>query len=652
MKLKQLAFVFAAVAGLSTAMAQSYGWDIAPGTIGSGDSAITPGAGTWNTTTGNWTTDSGTNNVAWVNGSAAQFTGSGYTVDLGSGVAVGGITHAGNGSITIKALVDNTVLTVAGSPTWNLNSRTLNLINDGVNDMALAMASGQTLTVTGTGTLNTGEKPVGALWSVGGATLDFQAGVLKGNPSGVGQFGLVKMAGGSTFVHERNNDTGYNNNWELVSGSVKIDNRWDTRVVGLNGVISGAGTLLVDSLGIEKLTLAANNTFTGGIIIDNATVENRVTLSSDGQLGTAPVFDADNITLRNKGQLRLNGVALDPNRGIALDNGGTIIVGGASSASAITGTGGLQIGLEGLAVGNTLTLTGISDYTGETKIYRGVMAIENDDALPTGTVLTIGGFDAGTSALDMKGYNQSITGLQTAGNNTRRVDNTGAAASTLTIDVANGETYSYIGNFGGAGALHLVKTGEGTQRFTKTGAYTTTPASISVENGMLEWKATGSGAVTVGENGTLAGTGTFDGAVTVAGNLRPGTSPGTMSFTDSLTLESTATLTLEFTGTGAGQFDVLANDGDNTLMAGGALVLDATGYTATLGDSFLVFTNWGGFAEGFDSIAGTDLGGGLSFDTSNLLVDGTLSVIPEPGTFGLVLLLGSGIVAMRRVFVA
>ena len=94
-------------------------------------------------------------------------------------------------------------------------------------------------------------------------------------------------------------------------------------------------------------------------------------------------------------------------------------------------------------------------------------------------------------------------------------------------------------------------------------------------------------------------------------------------------------------------FDVLANDGDDTLTAAGTLALSLLGYTAIEGDTFQVFDNWGGFAGSFDSITGTDLGGGLSFDTSNLLVNGSLTVVPEPSGY---LLLGLGALgfALRR----
>ncbi|MCF7817964.1 MAG: hypothetical protein K9M54_08785, partial [Kiritimatiellales bacterium] len=309
--------IVACVAGLATANASTLTWDIVPGTVGAGDNAITIGDGTWDTSTGNWTIDEGTNNIAWVNGSDAYFS-SGQTISLASGVTVGGIALK-NGPVNLKAAVDNTALTVVGSPTWDLKSRTLGFINDQVNDTALAMAAGQTLTVTGTtGTLDTGEKPNGADWAVGGATLDFQAtaGTLKGNKASVGNFSLVKMAGGSLYIHERNNGETYTNNWELGAGTVTLDNRW-SKGVTFGGVISGDGGLQVTNFAGQTVVLSAGNTFKGGLTIDDTVVLGSIT--ADSQLGDA----AGSVTLKNGTAMVLIGVTLSGSRTIFLDNGGT-----------------------------------------------------------------------------------------------------------------------------------------------------------------------------------------------------------------------------------------------------------------------------------------------------------------------------------------
>lgn len=501
--------IIALVAGLSTAHALT--WDIVPGTVGAGDSAVTPGTGTWDTVTGNWTADGGANNIAWVNGSDAEFTGSGYTVNLASGVTVGGITHAGSGPIYIKALVDNTALTVSGSPTWNLNSRTLNIVGDGVNDTALSMTSGQTLTVTGTnGTLSAGVNPgtdnLGN-WSVAGATLDFQSGTLKGNARSVGNFSLVKMAGGSSYIHDRNTTETYTNNWELAGGVVTFDNT-SSRAYTLAGVVSGSGTVQAEDMASysNPLNLFGANTFTGGVVADGTVSESGVSVTNDTGFGAVPAgFDPDNIVLRNLAALRLNGTTINTNRGITLDGGGLIVLTGNSSTygGKITGTGGLQIGGGTDNFGNTLILTSNThDYTGDTTIYRGTLQLGIDNAIPTNSLLSIGG--ANTSRLQMNGFDQTVAGVKTTASNTRDIRNDSPSVATLTIDFPSG-FYNYGGNFTGSNSVFVVKNGAGSQQLSKTGA-STLLAGATVNGGRLRLSGPilSIANITVNDSGDLA----------------------------------------------------------------------------------------------------------------------------------------------------
>jgi len=508
MKLNRIMIIVGILATGMAAQAQTYTWDVVPGTIGPGDNAIISGNGTWDTSTGNWTTDGGTNNVAWVNGSDAEIL-STSTLDLASGVSVGGITLA-NGPVNLKSITDNNTLTVVGSPIWALKTRTLQFVNNQVNDTRLAMASGETLTVTGTtALLNTGEKPNDADWNVAGATLDFQAnsGTLKGNKASVGNFSLVKMAGGSTYSVERNTIENYTNNWELGSGIVTFDNRY-SRYFTLSGTVGGAGTLRVNDLSGYEIILRGNNTFTGGIIADAAISGSRFNITADSQLGAVPASaDPANITLANGGELKMNGVTLDSNRGITLDNGGTIINTTAANTygGTITGTGGLQIGTVADTSGNTLILTGHSDYSNGTEIVRGYIQLGVNDALPTNTVLSIGG--AGTAKWNLEGFNQTLGGLQTAGIGTRSIANNGTA-STVIIHTG-GFNYDYAGNFEGTGDINLVKDGSGSQTFSKSAAYAKSPAAITINEGSVNWDSpAGSlGLITVNSNAVLGGRG-------------------------------------------------------------------------------------------------------------------------------------------------
>jgi autotransporter-associated beta strand protein len=115
-----LALAGSSLLAISSANAASVTWDITPGTVGTGDGAITGGNGIWNTANGNWTTDAGVNNVAWVNtnNDIAVFAGTAGTVTLGEDITIGGLqfnttayTLAGNNLLTLNfASGDNTIL--------------------------------------------------------------------------------------------------------------------------------------------------------------------------------------------------------------------------------------------------------------------------------------------------------------------------------------------------------------------------------------------------------------------------------------------------------------------------------------------------------------------------------------------------------------
>ncbi|VGO15653.1 hypothetical protein PDESU_04238 [Pontiella desulfatans] len=548
---KQIVLVASLLAGGLLAQAQTQTWDPDGNSISDG------GAGTWDLATGNWMTG-----ATWVNGSDAFFGTGSYNVTLGTGVVVHDLSIAeGAGTVNIQSAVDDTALTVAGSSTWNLGGNTLHMVNT-TPDTRLSMTSGETLTVTGGGTFNTGERPndgTTGLWDVNGATLDFQADVLIGNQRSIGEFALVKLGANSTFINQRNAHQTFNNNWEFGGGTITFQNNWaNNGNITVNGTVSG---------------------YADEFVIDMAT-------------------------------------PTSGNRLVYLNN----------SAAYTAGTN---------------------------RIAEAVVQLNADHGLSS-SVLVLGGVSGKNSYLNMNGHDQSTRGISNDIGNTREIRNNAAVTtSTLTVDVEAGNSFTYSANFNGAGVINLVKTGDGTQVIQRASGHTSALDTLSVEGGELVWNVGGSGnsgTVNVGINGTLSGSGILNGATTVAGNLMPGNSPGTLTLNDALTLESTATLTLEITGTDAGLYDVLLNDGGDTLTAGGTLVLDTTGYTAALNDTFTVFENWGGFSGGFDGISGTDLGGGMSFDTSNLLVDGTLTVVPEPGTLGMLVAMGGGLIWIRRVF--
>jgi fibronectin-binding autotransporter adhesin len=141
---------------------------------------------------------------------------------------------------------------------------------------------------------------------------------------------------------------------------------------------------------------------------------------------------------------------------------------------------------------------------------------------------------------------------------------------------------------------------------------------------------------------TLSGEGTIDGNVLANGTISPGMSTfGTLHFSGSLTLAGSSNHEIGLIGP-AVLSDVVEVAGN--LIYGGTLNVTATGQPLHDGAAFNLFDapTFGGGFTGFNLPA---LDPGLFWDTSKLPLDGTIVVVPEPGScaalaFGLGLSLG------------
>lgn len=172
----------------------------------------------------------------------------------------------------------------------------------------------------------------------------------------------------------------------------------------------------------------------------------------------------------------------------------------------------------------------------------------------------------------------------------------------------------------------------------------------------------GAGNVHVGTGGTLdiagidagsyqfATTQTVSGAGLIEATAKSLFIAGTLASEDleingHLTLGATATTIFSLGGTEAGEYDYLTVNG--LLNLGGTLALDTT-YTVQYGDTIDLFN--GLFIQGaFSDFIGLDLGNGLSWDVSNVHIDGTITAIPEPGTVSLLALCGVAGIALQRL---
>jgi len=137
------------------------------------------------------------------------------------------------------------------------------------------------------------------------------------------------------------------------------------------------------------------------------------------------------------------------------------------------------------------------------------------------------------------------------------------------------------------------------------------------------------------------------GDLTVHGIFAPGASPADSLLDGNLTVASDGTLEMELGGYALGtEYDRLTVTGLSSLN--GLLdIVFLDSFAVTNGATFDLF-NWdGGVSGAFSAISTAALSGGQYWDTSELYTTGQLSVVPEPGSIGL-LGLGSGILIFAR----
>ena len=195
------------------------------------------------------------------------------------------------------------------------------------------------------------------------------------------------------------------------------------------------------------------------------------------------------------------------------------------------------------------------------------------------------------------------------------------SASTIQNPTSGSATLS--GVFSGAGALTF--TGSGTTVLsganTHSGGTTVSGGTLSLAGG----SPTGTGDVFVASAGTLMGTGTIAGNSIVSGVIKPGNSPGYLSFTQNLTLNSGSTYQQDIAGNvqassatpvGASGYYSFVSVGSQLVINSGATLTPRLSnlfsasesgygsaiYVPALGDRFRMITATGGISGRFDTL--------------------------------------------------
>lgn len=409
-----------------------------------------------------------------------------------------------------------------------------------------------------------------------------------------------------------------------------------------------------------------------------------------------------NTILRNNSS---NNLIFAPNNNQASANTLQIVLGPSTSNINIDGSGGINIGVAINGSGKNLTFNGASSgvltfsgaaangYDGTTTVAVGQLDLSKTASTTAiAGALTIGdGAGAAESAfvrlvnanqianstdvtlrsdgrLGLNNNNETIDGLYS--NSSAAVVSLGTG--TLTVGANNDTTASYAGSISGAGGS-LTKIGTGTQTLSGLNTFggTTTIGSSSASGGTLIVNSNLNGAVAVNA-GTLQGIFSTPGAVTVGDStevvggsndafIAPGNSTGTITTTNSLTLNSDATYVLELNST-TQQSDRLVADGV-TLNSPDLQATDLNTMTLAQGTFFTIIQNtsatptsgqFAGLPEGSTLNIGANTyqityQGNSGLDsTNNLANDVLLVAVPEPSTYAMLGLGAALLIGIQR----
>jgi autotransporter-associated beta strand protein len=586
----------------------------------------------------------------------------------------------GNGTLTLGGAGDVGVQNLATS------SGGLTKIGSGTAQISGANNAYEGLTLIKEGTLRVSAYGGGSLGSTlngtvveSGATLQLdgpaamivgEALTLAGN--GVGGQGALRAADLAGDIHA-----------PIILAADSRIGAYGTATLNLHDKISGAGRTLTFVGDAEIQVRNAIDTGSGGVVMEGDTfgyVElkgvNDYTGTTEVRSGTLVVTGGSSIT--DTGVVRVTGGTLGFRSNetigslegtaagsVALNNA-TLTIGGNNASTSFAGTisdGHQAVPLVGALAkigSGTLTLTGVNDYIGGTRIDAGVLAVPADSALgaAAGSVTFGGGSlraladfsSARAVTLEAAGGSFDTTGnqLQWSG----PIDGSGAltklGAGTLTLGGSPlGNTYAgptdvQAGTLGLRGGIALADT---------AAVNVAAGARLNLESSETIGSLTSAGAIDGAGQTLTAATYSFS-AGTVNANLGGGTllqtGPGTTTLTG-----SAAVTQVNITGGTLllGAAERLANGAALTINAGS---LDLGGYTQTLGSlagsggivqigngnltvgSNNANTAYAGALGGSGSLTKTGLGtlqlngnsaaygGSTSVDAGTLQVDGTL----------------------------
>ncbi|MBN2506720.1 MAG: immunoglobulin domain-containing protein [Verrucomicrobia bacterium] len=568
-----------------------------------------------------------------------------------------------NPSTTPAALTGNSFnLTKVGpNETWLVNLGDIGVRNISINQGILGIQ----------GTTTMGD-PLDSLTVNPGASLAFYANNNAATP-------IDKMM-------VMNNGTWINNNGDnFFTGPITLNGANTltmSATLRLLNVIDGPGSLIKANSG--TLVLGADNTYSGNTVVQGGylrignggpsgsilgtvyTTSGRVDIErSDTYTQPFSVLGAAGMGIRTPAGVVWDGTAtidITGNVEVGRDVPGKLIVQGTASAR----MGHLMLGNPASMPGDVVQTGG--DVTVNYSMRVGHWPTETSTYTMEGGQLTLvgtpGGAAFGTSEQNGVLYiGVDGTGIFTQKGGTVRahglgLDNRGNSAGDDTFNLEGGTfivgpsgigtanaANTYVVNLKGgtlgasanwASALNMNLVGTETMPIVNPDAYTVTLSGILSGVGGLTKDGAGilllNGGntyegLTLVNAGVLGGIGSLAGPMTVAvgGTFAPGTSLGTFTVNNAVTLSGTTVMELDRDA--SPNSDLLA--GVTVLTCGGTLQVVNTGAALQPGDTFNLF-DAAEFAGSFDTVILPDLAPELAWKVGSLMTDGTLMVVEKP----------------------
>jgi autotransporter-associated beta strand protein len=526
----------------------------------------------------------------------------------------GSLTKAGAGTVTLAGANTYSGGTFVNGGILAGTSATLqgNIVNNAAVRFDQSFAGTYAGTISGTGSLT--KSGVGTLTLSGnnvysGAT-SIEAGVLRAATANVfSANSTIGVASGATFdLNGFDQSTGsLSGAGNITLGAATLTTGGNNSTSTLSGVISGTGSLV--KVGTGALTLLGTNTYSGGTgVLGGSLVGNTTSLQGNIFNNALVVFDqaADGLyggSMSGAGSLTKTGAGTLTLSGVNTYTGGTTVaagtlVGNSSSLQGNIFTNGLIVfdqsgsgtflgGVSGagglLKTGaGTLTLGGVSSYTGATTINSGVLQAGAANVFSANGPMVI----AGGATLDLNGFDHTLNAIAGTGN-------IALGSATLTTGT-DGSSSVVTGVLSGTGSL--VKAGAGTLALLGANSYS---GGTTVSGGIL-----------LGNSTSLQGD-MFNNSRVVFDQGFNGTYAGAMSGSGILEKAGSGILTLTGSHTHTG----------GTLVSGGSLV----GTTANLrglivNNSQLTF---GGEADGTFNGTLEGVGAWTKAGTGTLTLNGT-----------------------------